>query len=66
VKQKKAAPITRIEVPVLFTKEEHLFLVHLGRRNNLTPSQMMASVMRRHLKSRYKIPRREWYYVFGK
>jgi len=58
--------IARVEVPVLFTVEEQRFLTHLSHRTHLTPSEMIASVMRRHLKSRYQIPRKDWYYAFGK
>lgn len=55
----------RVAIAVLFTKDEAKFLRHLGRRSCLTPSEMITSVMRRHIKTRYRVPRKEWYYVFG-
>lgn len=64
--RKTKQKIERVEVAVLFTKEEYQFLNHLSRRSHLTKAQMIASVMRRHIKSRYQFPRREWHYVFGK
>lgn len=64
---KKPSPIIkRIEVPVLFTEAEVKFMHHLSHRNHLTPGEMITSIVRRHLKTRYQAPRKEWYYVFGK
>lgn len=58
--------IVRVEVPVLFTREEQRFLAHLGQRTQLTPGELIASIVRRHIRSRYQIPRKDWYYAFGK
>lgn len=60
-----AKVVARVKMPITLTKTEKDFLVALSRRSNMTPSQLVTSVMRRHIKSRYRIPRKEWYYVFG-
>ena len=65
-KKKRPSVIKRVEIPVLITEDERTFLRHLSHRNHLTLSEMFASVMRRHIKLRYRVDRKEWYYVFGK
>lgn len=61
---KKLKKLKKLKMFVTLTEVEKRFWQSLASHTKLTPSELMTSVLRRHMKSRYIIPRKEWYYVF--
>lgn len=59
---KKHLRVIRLQIP----KDENAKWIQISRRMVISKEQLMQSVLRRHLKSRYPIPRKEWPFVFGK